>query len=129
MPDSESTPEQRRVRLLINDPDSNVFTAVEIDDFLALTGNVVKRAAALAIDTIADNEALVSKVIRDGDLATDGPKVADSLRKRAAALRAEAAADKADEDVDSGESSYFGIVNLGSDARCRPELTTRPCGW
>lgn len=77
------------VRLLINDVDdaNQVFTDAEITAFLALAGGHVLLAAALAVDTIADNEALCSKVIRTQDLQTDGAKIADSLRARARALR------------------------------------------
>lgn len=80
------------VRLLISDtgPLEFVFADVEIAAFLAREGGPL-RAAAQALDTIADNEALTSKAIRTQDLQTDGPKVADSLRKRAAALRQRAA--------------------------------------
>lgn len=116
MADETSTPE-RQVRLLINDPNGAVFSPDEIADFLLLEDNSVKRAAAQALDTIADDEALTSKAIRTQDLATDGAKVADSLRKRAAALRAQA--DKADDDVDEG---FFALVPL-SGGGCGPELT------
>lgn len=110
-----------QVRLLVNDrpaigDDPNrVFTDDEIDAFLTLEGDVVKRAAAQALDTIADDEALTSKVIRTQDLATDGAKVADSLRKRAAALREQA-------DVD--DEGFFEIVPVNP--TCVPDLTD---GW
>lgn len=102
-----------QVRVLINDyhPDdvgAGVFTTVEIQTFLDLEGGSVKRAAAQACDVIADNEALVSKVIRtQTGLSTDGAKVADSLRKRAAALREQAATD---DDADG----YFEVVDFTS---------------
>jgi len=85
----EFTTPRGQVRLLANDVDETepVFSDNEIDSFLAMEAGHVKLAAAQAIDTIADNEALCSKVIRTQDLATDGAKLADSLRKRAAALR------------------------------------------
>ena len=52
-----------KVRLLINDVAAPwVFSDEEISAFLALEGGSVKRAAAQAIDTNADNEALASKV-------------------------------------------------------------------
>jgi hypothetical protein len=81
-----------KVRLLINDVDETglVFPDTQIQAFLTLEGDNVKRAAAQAIDTIADNEALASKVITDHQLQTDGAKLADALRKRAATLRAQA---------------------------------------
>lgn len=110
-----------QVRLLINDtrdaPDQ-VFEDPEIGAFLGMEGGSVKRAAAQALDTIADDEALTSKVIRTQDLATDGAKVADSLRKRATALRDQA--DRADDDVDEG---FFAIVPMGGGHQHGPELT------
>lgn len=99
------------VRLLINDPNGAVFDNGEIQSLLSLEGGSVKLAAAQAIDTIADNEALVSKVIKDGDLATDGAKVAEALRKRAATLRAQAAKAVADEDAGT-DGGFFGLATM-----------------
>jgi hypothetical protein len=81
-----------QVRLLIADTTegSFTFTDVEIQAFLNLEGGVVKAAAALALETLASNEALVSKKIRTQDLQTDGPAVAKELRERAVALRDQA---------------------------------------
>jgi hypothetical protein len=117
-----------KVRLLLNDVASPwVFSNEEIDALLSLEGDSIKRAAAQAIDTNADNEVLASKVLRTQDLTTDGAKAADSLRKRAAALRAQA--DKDDAEGDDG--AYFEIVPMGTS--CRPELTglpyTAPWNW
>lgn len=113
------------VRLLLNDVDepTAVFNDAEIDAFLSLEGDNVKRAAAQAIDTNADDQTLASKVLRTQDLTTDGAKVADALRKRAAALRAQA--DREDDESDDG--AYFEIVPMGDD--CRPELTGYPLPW
>lgn len=114
------------VRLLLNDVTAPwVFTDDEITAFLALEGGSVKRAAAQAIDTNADNEALASKVLTDHDLSTDGAKLADSLRKRAAALRAQADADDATQENDAG--FFFGTVDLDT-TTAWPERTQRP-GW
>jgi len=98
------------VRLLANDNDSDdyLFTDDEIGVFLTLEGNVVKLAAAQAIDTIADNEVLLAKAITTQDLATDGPKVAAELHKRAAALRAQH-----NSDLDSADDAgYFEIIPI-----------------
>lgn len=84
------------VRLLIMDTNagSYVFEDAEITTFLGLeTG--AKRAAALALETMASNEAFTLKVIRLLDLQTDGAKTADALMKRAASLRSQADADDA----------------------------------
>jgi len=89
-----------RVRLLVtdtsDDEDVRLFTNDEIDTFLALEGSNVFRAAALALETVAVDQALVLKVIRTLDVQTDGAKVADSLLKRAEKLRARADDDAAD---------------------------------
>lgn len=86
-----------QVRLLI--PDSQQTTAVfsdeEINAFLALESSSVRRATALALETIASNEALTLKVVRLLDVQTDGAKLADSLLKRAATLRQQALDDDA----------------------------------
>lgn len=113
------------IRLLLSDvgPDEWVFTDVELDAFLSRERSV-KCAAAQALDTIADNEALTSKYIRTQDLATDGTKVADSLRKRAAALRAQAAR----EDEDGDETSELQIV-MPTRQAAWAELTEYPRGW
>lgn len=103
-----------QVRLLINDTTADpVFADTDVAAFLAMEGDNVKRAAAQALDTIADDEALTSKAIRTQDLATDGPKVAESLRKRATALRAQADAD---------DDGFFEIVPMNGCAG-GPELT------
>ena len=112
------------VRLLANDTadaEDTLFSDDEIVAFLALEGGVVKLAAAQAIDTIADNEALLSKAIRTQDLETDGPKVADALRKRAAALRAQADTEEAKAD----DAGFFDIVPLNGPG-CAPELAEWP---
>lgn len=87
------------VRLLIPDtapvtqgrlPDSApafIFTDEQIEGFLRLNSNNVKLAAADAIDTVATDEALISKVIKTEDLQTDGAKLLEAMRKRAVELR------------------------------------------
>lgn len=70
------------------DEDTPLFTDEQITAFLAMEGNV-RCAAALALETTAVSEALISKKIRTLDLSTDGPAVAKELRERAAQLRAQ----------------------------------------
>lgn len=114
-----------KVRLLLNDVDESafVFSDAEVDAFLSMEGQNVKRAAAQAIDTNADNEALASKVLKDHQLSTDGAKVADSLRKRAAELRRQADTD----DAASDDSAFFEVTpTFGSS---HPELTGWPNDW
>lgn len=99
-----------RVRMLIPDSSTSsyVFEDAEIDAFLSLEGDDVRRAAALALETIASNEALTLKVIRILDLQTDGAKTSDALLKRAALLRGQAdAAEAASGDLfDWGEMVF-----------------------
>lgn len=120
-PAPEPTPADL-VRFLVNDPktdySSEVFSDAEIAGYLALEGGNVKRAAAQAIDTIADNEILASKVLRDHERTTDGAKVGDALRKRAASLRAQAD----EEDANSEDGFFFDVVDIVGDGR-DPELT------
>lgn len=91
-----------RCRLLIMDVTAAtyVFEDDEIDTFLVMEGSSVKRAAALALETIASNEAFTLKVIRLLDLSTDGPAVAASLLARAKELRSQAALE--DQGTDGG---------------------------
>lgn len=98
-----------KVRLLLADVDEDhpVLTDDELDGYLALhdgSPSAVRRAAADALDAIATSETLVSKVMRTADgTTTDGAKVADSLRKRAETLRAQA--DDEDDDAAWGDDS------------------------
>lgn len=84
-----------QVRLLIPDRVSAdaVFQDDEILAFLDLEGGVVRRAAALALETIASDNAMTLKVIRLLDLTTDGAKTSDALLKRAEKLRSQADVD------------------------------------
>jgi hypothetical protein len=77
-----------RVRLLIPDTDEAnlVLSDDQVTALLAME-IYVKRAAAAALDLIASNEVMVSKVIKTQDLQTDGAKVAAELRARATELR------------------------------------------
>lgn len=92
-----------QVRLLTADVgtgENQVLTDLQVGGYLDLNDGNVRRAAADVLDAIAISEALVSKVIRTQDLATDGSKVAATLQARAAQLRAQA--DAQDADVDGG---------------------------
>jgi len=88
-----------KVRLLIPDKvtPGQLLEDADITAYLTLEGNVVKRAAALALESIASDQALVLKVINLGDLTTDGAKVSDALLKRAAQLREQADKEEAGE--------------------------------
>lgn len=124
MPIDYATP-VGQIRLLINDTveGNPVFSGEELAAFLVLEGGSVKRAAAQALDVIADDEALTSKVIRTQDLATDGTKVADSLRKRATALREQAA-----DDVDDEAGVFFDVVPMNPGVPGLQDLTEYQIG-
>ncbi|HET7398990.1 MAG TPA: hypothetical protein VFJ94_10755 [Intrasporangium sp.] len=106
-----------QVRLLISDVSTDaakqILTDAQVGGYLAINAGNVRLAAADALDAIASSEALVSKVIRTQDLATDGAKVADALRRHATSLRALAGAD--DE----------GVFDIVAPTTTRPELTNR----
>lgn len=89
------------LRLLISDtdPTREVYDDGELAQFIALTGDP-RRAAALALTTIAANEALLLKYITTRQLTLDGPKVARELREAARDLRAAADEDDARTDHD-----------------------------
>jgi hypothetical protein len=93
------TTSRGKVRLLIPDTSATtyVFDDDEIDAFLALDTDV-RRAAALALETIASSQAMTLKVIKLLDLQTDGAKTSDALLKRAAMLRTQAEEAEASED-------------------------------
>ena len=95
-----------KIRLLIPDNSATnyVFEDDEIDAFLDLEYSNVRRGAALALETIASNEAHVLKVIKLLDLQTDGAKTAEALLKRAKLLRDQA--DRADASEDGGAWDY-----------------------
>lgn len=104
-----------QVRLLIPDveqlanladpsaPAAYIFNDSQIQAFLALYTNNVKRAAAQAKLVLATSEALINKVIRTADYTTDGAKLGAELRAQAAELKAEA-------DKDEAEDSYEEIA-------------------
>lgn len=100
-----------RVRLLTADLDEAEFILTDgmITAYLSMNNGSQYRAAADALDAMATTESLLSKTIRTQDVATDGPKVATDLRKRAATLRAKADA----EDAAAADGSYFEIIPNG----------------
>ena len=108
-----------QVRLLIPDveqlgdlanpsnPVAYIFSDPQIQAFLSLYSNNVKRAAAQAKLVLSTSEALINKVIKTDDLATDGAKLAQELRAQAQMLMAEA-------DKDDTEDSYDSITIVGN---------------
>lgn len=78
-----------KVRLLARDTvqASALFTDAEIQALLDLQSGNVKLAGADALDAVADNQVLLLKKVKVGDIGTDGPAVADALRQSALRLR------------------------------------------
>lgn len=93
----DPTTDRGRVRLLIGDDDTDnqIFQDASIDAFLALEGDVVKLGAAAALEAIASKQAYIQKVMKVGDLTTDGAKLAQALRELAANWRAQVDAEPA----------------------------------
>lgn len=119
-----------KVRLLIFDTNAAayVFEDEEIAVFLGMEASSVKRAAALALETIASNEAFTQKAIRLLDLSTDGPKVAAELRARARVLREQDAADVADAEAAGGWAG-FEVAEWPLGAASDRDYLTRTAGW
>ena len=78
-----------KVRMLV--PDRNAaayfFEDAEITALLAMESGDVRCGAALALETMASDEAYVQKVIKLLELATNGAQTAKALMDRAARLR------------------------------------------
>lgn len=96
-----------KVRLLIPDRDPNayLFDDTDVQAFLDIEGGI-KLATALALETIASDQAMTLKVIKLLDLSTDGAKVSDALLARAKLLRSQAETEL------EGEDAGFDIAEL-----------------
>ena len=95
----DPTTDRGRVRLMVPDrvADSALFSDAEIDTFLAIEDGA-RRATALALETIASDQAMTLKVISLLDLRTDGRAVSQALIARAEKLREQSLLDDASED-------------------------------
>jgi hypothetical protein len=103
-----------QVRLLIPDTEqlenpadptaeaAYIFDDHQIQAFVSLYSNNVKRAAAQAKLVLATSEALINKVIRTADYNTDGAKLGAELREQAKQLRDEADKDDLTEAYEEG---------------------------
>jgi hypothetical protein len=100
------------VRLLITDTDEAfpLFTDGQLVALLGAEGDIVKRGAALALETIATSETLIGKKITTQDLSTDGPAVAKALMDRAKILRGQADAEAGP--VDDPDQYGFDYVDV-----------------
>lgn len=80
-----------RLRIFDRDVSNPIFQDEDISAvYTTLERSSVKRTAAFLLETIATQEALIQKVIKNLQLSTDGAKLADSLMKQAGELRAQA---------------------------------------
>lgn len=104
-----------KVRLLIADTNATYpqFTDEEISAFLEMEGSF-RRAAAMALEVIAVNEALIQKRIVALHLETDGPALAAELRNLAKSLREQ---DK----TSAGSGSTFMIAEFADGPEQRAE--------
>lgn len=73
-----------------------------IDVYLTIEKGNVKRAAAMAIEAIARDEALLLKVIRMGIYEADGAKLANTLLESARMYRTQADTDELRDGEDAG---------------------------
>lgn len=110
----------KHVRVLIADmgtppliDDQTLQTYLELQGWEDGARWAVKRAAADALEAIAVSEVLVSKKIRTQDLTSDGPAVAEALRKLAAGLR---------EQADDEDPDYGGVFEIIDTPTRRHEL-------
>lgn len=94
-PDATEPTAITMIRVRIRDiyADDPIFQDSELNIFLLLEARNIKKAAAMALETIAAEEALIQKVIKLQSLSTDGAKLAAELRENAKLLRQQAAAD------------------------------------
>lgn len=80
-----------RLRIFDRDPLNPVFQDEDISAvYTTLERSNIKRTAAFLLETIATQQALILKVMKNLQLSTDGAKLADSLRLQAKELRAQA---------------------------------------
>lgn len=113
-----------KVRLLVSDiggkgesPEEWIFKDEEIETFLGFFEENVMMSAALAMRTMAGNEAMVAKKITFLELETDGPALAAALEKLADKLET-----MSDEQVD------FELVEVGVDLFSRREIRMEQFG-
>lgn len=103
----------QQMRLLIADTASpSLFTDEELQTYLDLWAGDeaprrvdIFRASADVLEAIAISEVLIAKKIRTQDLSTDGPAVAEALRKLALGMRQRA------DDEDAANGGVFEIYD------------------
>lgn len=114
------------VRLLIPDLDADnpAFTDSQITSLLVLTRDRVFLAAALALEIIAADEALIYKIVTTDDLSVNGVTGASQvLLARAKQLRADQ--DKAD--IETSPNEGFQLIFPAQGGAVVPEATAWSC--
>ena len=92
-----------RLRIFDRDVSNPIFQDEDITAvYTTLERLSVKRTAAFFLETIATQEALIQKVMKNLQLSTDGAKLGAELRLQAAELRGQADI----EDAFSGDGSF-----------------------
>lgn len=106
------------IRLLLPDKDEDnpIYQDEELDVYLALEGNAML-ATADALETMASNEAYIQKVIKLGDLQTNGAETAKALMARVKSLR-----DRALTLSNSDISNLFDWAQWGVDVPTQREI-------
>ncbi len=105
--------------------DEYLFPDEQINNLLEIAGGNVLRAAGLAMIAVGNSEALISKVIKTQDLATDGSKLQDKWRESGEALLA-----RADKEDEGKALDYFEIIDFQEGWLAeRPELTEHAIQW
>lgn len=112
------------LRLLIpdTDPSNQIFSDDDLDLFLTLAGGGVFLAAALALETIATDEALIYKIVSTDDLNVNGVTgAAQVLLVRAKTLRTDQ--DRADANANATDA--FNLVFRDDPIPVYPEGVVR----
>lgn len=99
-----------QVRALIPDLDDNdrILPDAVIEAYLALSGDKVFSATAMALDAIATDETLTYKITATDDLKINGVSGAEQLRLRAKDLRTQQ--EQADADQEGSFQLVYGIA-------------------
>lgn len=105
-----------------------LFADTHLEAYLTIAAGSVYRAAGLAVQAIAGDQALLLKHVRTDDLSVNGAAVADALMKQAKALFTQA-----DEEDSAAMDEAFQVVYPGA-SECWPEgvqipVYGRVVGW
>jgi len=99
-----------QVRLLCADTDveNSAFNDAELQVFLEFEGNSKRRAAAMALETLAASEAKIAvRVQRGGGISEDLTQISVQLRAQAQVLRQQATENEGDEVLEAMYSPNY----------------------